>query len=100
MGSALAGCGEGVKFDDAGTVAAKEASRRKPDLPTRIVCVENGSVILDEFVREEDGGHVSQNQGYIAYAPRSDSPRSTVMGTCSVHPQTIPANWKPLYPGA
>lgn len=72
----------------------------KPELPIRIVCIENGSVVLDEFVDEGKGGSVYQNNGYISYRPGPDGQRSYAMGTCSIHPQTIPADWKRVYPGA
>jgi len=65
--------------------------------PTRIVCVEGGRIVLDDFV--ELGGLVTVGGAYISYT--SETQKGTVygMGNCVSRPQVKPQGWKPVFPG-
>lgn len=67
------------------------------DRPTRIVCVEGGKTVLDDFAKK--GSIVNVSGAYLNYTSETQQGSVAAIGNCVSRPQTKPAGWKPIFPG-
>ncbi len=64
--------------------------------PLRIVCVESGRIVLDDFAQEDAG--VNAWRGAISYRDMDHDKDVTVSGTCVVRREHRPADWHRIVP--
>lgn len=67
------------------------------DRPTRIVCVESGKVVMDDFAKKGEAVFLSDS----SLSFKSDTQQGSVsaIGNCFSRPQEKPKDWKPVFPG-
>lgn len=65
--------------------------------PTRIVCVEGGRIVLDDFAKKDS--LVTLGGAYLNYTSETQQGSVAAIGNCVSRPQTKPAGWKPIFPG-
>lgn len=67
------------------------------DRPTRVVCIENGRIVLDDFVKLGASPTVSSSS--VSYMSETQQGRVYAVGQCFTRPYSKPKDWKPVFPG-